>query len=349
MKPADALTVILAAPGELRVDRIPVPSVGPGAVRVAMRACGICGSDLRYLAGENPWALHTLGENLVSPPNMVLGHEVAGIATVDGREQRVAILAYRACGECAACRAGRENICANVQHIGHATGWGAMDYYPGGMAEEFEVWPGFAFPIPDHVSFDEATFLDGLAVAIHACDRAAVAAGSRVAIVGLGPIGMLAAQVARSRGAATVCGCDTAPLPLELAAGLGFADLVQSDAERFLRPDAGYDAIIDTVGAAGSVARAPSSLAPGGTLALLSVHPESISLPTVSLSAERTITSAANNRYADFPQAIDLLSRGEVRVAPLVTHRFPLAQAAKAFDVMANKEREKAYKIVLHP
>jgi len=345
----DVLSVILAGPHDLRVERIPRPSAGPGALTVRMRACGICGSDLRYLNGENPWALHTLGEDLVSPPNMVLGHEVAGLAELDGREERVAILAYRACGRCPACRSGRENICANVQHIGHATGWGTMSHYPGGMAEEFEVWPGFAYPLPESVSFDEATFLDGLAVAIHACDRARVGSGSRVAIVGLGPIGMLAAQVARSRGAERVAVCDTTPLPLELATGLGFDETHQASAERFLASDEEYDAIIDTIGVPGALRQAVSNLAPGGTLALLSVHATSFPLASVSLSAERSITTAANNRYDDFPRAIELLASGEVSVAGLVTHHFPLARAKEAFEVMANKDRERAYKIVLHP
>lgn len=343
-----ALSVVLAGPGDLRVERIPIPRVGDDAVRVRLGACGICGSDLRYLRGENPWSQHTLGRHVTSPPNMVLGHEVAGLARTGDGETRVAILAYKACGTCPACRAGRENICANVQHIGHATGWGEMEHYPGGMAEEFEVWPGFAYPIPESISFDEATFLDGLAVSIHACDRAQVASGKRVAVVGLGPIGMMAAQVAMHRGASRVAACDATELPVQLAGGVGLEDAVRADALDFLDVADEYDAIVDTIGTPQTVAAALRALRPGGALALLAVHDGEIAVNQLALSGERLVTTSANNPYDDFARAIELMAGGAVRVKSLVTHRFPLARATEAFEVMAQKDRMGAYKIVLH-
>jgi L-iditol 2-dehydrogenase len=343
-----ALSVVLAGPDDLRVERIPVPRVGGDAVRVRLGSCGICGSDLRYLRGENPWSQHTLGRHVTSPPNMVLGHEVAGFARRADGETRVAILAYKACGSCHACRAGRENICANVQHIGHATGWGEMDYYPGGMAEEFEVWPGFAYPIPDRISFDEATFLDGLAVSIHACDRARVDAGSRVGIVGLGPIGMMAAQVAMHRNASRVAACDATELPVRLAHGVGLDDAVRADALEFLDVADEYDSIVDTIGTPETVAAALRALRPGGALALLAVHDGEIAVNQLVLSGERLVTTSANNPYADFVRALDLMAAGAVNVRSLVTHRFPLSRAEEAFEIMANKDRMGAYKIVLH-
>ena len=348
-----AKSVVLVKPGELAVREIPVPRVPPPSLRVSMRACGICGSDLRYLAGENPWSLHTLGRSVPSPPNMVLGHEVSGVIRKGGRDVRIAVLAYKGCGTCRACRSGRENICANVQHIGHATGWGKMEYYPGGMAEEFEVWEGFAYEIPDSISFEEATFLDGLAVAVHACDRAHISRGNRVAVIGLGPIGMMAAQVARDRGAEVVTGCDTTPLPVELAGSLGFETMEMTDGALLFGKavDSGieYDAVIDTVGDVGAVEAAFGVLAPGGVISLLSVHDATIPLDSMRLSAERYVTTSANSPYRDFRTAITLLETGRVAVAPLVTHRFPLSEAVRAFEVMADKEKHRAYKIVLVP
>jgi threonine dehydrogenase-like Zn-dependent dehydrogenase len=285
---------------------------------------------------------------------MVLGHEVSGVLmreSADGlqEEARVAVLAYKACGTCAACLAGRENICADVQHIGHDTGWPEMDHYPGGMAEEFEVWEDFAYQIPDSISFDEATFLDGLAVAIHACDRAKVSAGSRVAVIGLGPIGMMAAQVARDRGASHVTACDTDPLPIRLARDLGLEDALREDALRFLSQRGELDAVIDTVGNSATIEPSLRALRPGGALALLALHSGALTLDSLSLSGERLITTLANNRYADFPHAIELLTERRVRVDSLVTHRFPLSRAVEAFEVMADKEAAGAYKIILHP
>ncbi len=347
------ISVVLAGPGDLVVREIPVPTVEGPSHRVRMRACGICGSDLRYLAGENPWSLHTLGKEIPSPPNMVLGHEVAGITELDGRECRVAVLAYRGCGRCRECRRGRENLCAATQHLGHGAGWDAMEYYPGGMAEEFEVWDGFAYEIPDSVTFEQATFLDGLAVAIHVCDRAGVELDSRVAVIGLGPIGMLVAQVARDRGAEIVTACDTTELPVELAREHGFESTYVCTGTALFGTrginGAEYDAVVDTVGDGAAVEAGLSALAPGGRVVLVAAHEGTLNYDATRICSERYVTTSANNLYADFPRAIELLGSGRVAVSSLITHRFSLGDAVRAFETMKNKEANRAYKIVLEP
>lgn len=166
-----SLAVILERPGSISVKKIPIPPVPGPSVQVQMQACGICGNDVRYFSGENPWSLHTLGKHVPSPPNMVLGHEVSGFIRNPGEEVRVAILAYKSCGRCEYCRSGRENLCSTMEHFGHSAGWQEMPYYPGGMPEQFDIWEGFAHEIPPHVSFEQAVFLDGLAVAVHAVDQ----------------------------------------------------------------------------------------------------------------------------------------------------------------------------------
>ena len=337
--------VILEGPGRLAVREIPVPPISGPSLRVALGGCGICGSDVRYFRGENPWAMHTLGYHVDSPPNMVLGHEVAGTRIGDGT--RVAILAYRACGRCASCRAGHENLCRDMEHFGHSAGWGERDYYPGGMSRVFDIWEGFAYPIPDSISFEAATFLDGLAVAVHAVDMCRLGADSSIAIVGLGPIGMLAAQVARSLGA-RVSGCDTDSLPVELARKVGLGRTDRGTATE-LSGDGPFDAVIDTVGSEASVVTGMGLLAERGRLVMLAVHPEPVSLPLTALSGERTLLTSANNRYRDFPRAIELLADGTVVVEPLVTHRFPIDRAHDAFATMLEKDKHGAFKIVLTP
>lgn len=321
-----------------------------------MKACGICGSDARYFQGHNPWSLHTLGRNIPSPPNMVLGHEVAGVVETDAGTRRVAILAYKGCGVCAYCVAGQENLCGTMQHFGHSAGWPQMAYYPGGMAEEFEIWKGFEYDIPDTITFEEATFLDGLAVAIHANTQAAVGPSASVGCIGLGPIGLMAAQVASAKGAERVIGCDTDSLPVMLAKEVGVKDVVHGNADTLVNliqshshASDGLDAVIDTVGTEESVLAGLALLRKSGTLTLLAVHEHPIRVPPVALSGERRIVTSANNMYADFPEAIHMLAEGSIKVAPLITHRFPLAEASKAFEVMLNKEASGAYKIVLHP
>jgi len=347
------LAFILKGPGETEVKRIPVIRIPGPSLRVKMKACGICGSDIRYYQGENPWSLHTLGRNIPSPPNIVPGHEISGVIEQDGREKRVAILAYKGCGKCRYCLSGRENICENVQHLGHGTGWPTMEYYPGGMSEEFEVWEGFAYEIPENISFEEATFLDGLAVVVHAMETAGFQEGKSVGIIGLGPIGIMAAQLANFRGASIVYGCDPQKHPVRLARNLGLTKTVQVESGEFARfmqlEKENFDIVFDTVGTPESINCALSVLDKSGVLTLLAVHGEPFPLATTALSAERKIITSANNKYKDFSEAIRILADGEIEVLPLITHRFSLLEAEKAFQVMLEKEKNDAFKIILFP
>jgi 2-desacetyl-2-hydroxyethyl bacteriochlorophyllide A dehydrogenase len=351
----ESLSVVLRKPHDVAVERIVVPSVGEPSVLVELGACGICGSDVRYFDGENPWALHTLGRNVPSPPNMVLGHEVAGTVRDGLPARRVSILAYRACGRCSSCVSGNENRCDDMEHFGHSAGWGTRPYFPGGMAHRFRIWKGFDYTIPDNVSFEEATFLDGLAVAVHAVSQANVGRRDALGVLGMGPIGLLAAQVARARGASAVYGCDRAALPVRLARETGFDRVVHGDTAELLsavRGDAarpGLAAVIDTVGTEESIRDGLAMLAKGGTLVLLAVHDRPVSLAPIALASERRLVTSSNNRYVDFPTAIELLGSGAVRVRHLITHRFRLEEAPRAFAMLLASGREEAYKVVLLP
>ena len=345
-------SVILERPGKLSVREIPIPII-PGDIEyVDMRAVGICGSDVRYYLGENPWALHTLGRNVPSPPNMVLGHEVAGVATRDGRAVPVAILAYKACGHCRYCLAGDENLCSDMEHFGHSAGWREMEYFPGGMANRFTIWKDFAYELPGTIGLEEATFLDGLAVALHALDQGGISDGKRVASIGLGPIGMLASLAAKASGASFVTGCDTAPFPVELARTSGIEDAMQggpADLSRRLGDGSTVDIVIDTVGTAESIEYGLRMLEKKGRLVLLAVHEDDVPVRGTRLSGERSIVTSSNSRYPDFPRAIELLASRAFDVSPLVTHRFCLKDIQRAFDLLLNKQNERVFKVVIVP
>jgi threonine dehydrogenase-like Zn-dependent dehydrogenase len=130
---------VLRRPQDLCLEQIPNFKPAPDQVIVEVASCGICGSDLRYYHGENPWALHTLGMPIPNPPNIVLGHEFAGTVT-DAADfphlagKHVAVMSFKTCGQCRQCRSGAENLCGQTMHLGHGAGWGERDYYPGGMA-----------------------------------------------------------------------------------------------------------------------------------------------------------------------------------------------------------------------
>ncbi|MGC9318887.1 MAG: zinc-dependent alcohol dehydrogenase [Armatimonadota bacterium] len=352
------LAAVLRGPDDLVVERIPVPQLRPDEVLCEVHACGICGSDLRYLAGENPWAKHTLGVERPNPPEMVLGHEVAGVVEVSGRRMRAGILAFRTCGRCPQCRRGRSQLCRYTAHLGHGAGWEDRRFNPGGMAELMPIWRENVYELPERITFDQATFLDGLGVAVHAVSRAGVRAGDRVVVLGAGPIGLLIMQVALAEGACRAAATDVYDGALQCAGKLGAevvfdgreveperlaAEVLQWSGER------GVDAAFDSTGNRELQQAGLSMLAPGGTLMLMAGAAEGLALDAPAMAGERTVTTSSNNLREDFERGLKLLSSGDVIVEPMITHRFDLAEAPRAFEVAADKHHTGAVKVIIHP
>ena len=352
------LAAVLERPEQLALLRIPSPRPAEGEVLVRVEACGICGSDLRYFAGQNPWAMQTLGQDRPSPPNMVLGHEVAGTVVEDpsgGRiGERVVLLAYRACGACFYCRRGLEHLCEHVTHHGHGAGWRGRDYNPGGLAERCAAASGHAVALPDAIGFDEATLLDGLAVAVHAVDLAGIGPGDSAAVIGSGPLGLCLAQVARAAGACEVFPVDLAAGPLDVALELGFQaiDASASDpavAVLELTDAIGVSAAFDTVGTPATRQQGLAMLHRGGRLVCLAGGDDPLGPGYAQLAGERAVLTSANSPYRDLTRAIALARAERVQLSPLVTHAFPLDEVERAFETARDRERTGALKVVVQP
>ena len=350
------LAAVLERPEELALLRIPTPHPAAGEVAIRVEACGICGSDLRYFAGENPWAMQTLGIVKPNPPNMVLGHEVAGTIVEDpagGRVgERVVLLAYQACGACLYCRRGLEHLCDQATHHGHAAGWRGHDYNPGGLAVRCIAAARHALPLPEAIPCDQATLLDALAVAVHAVDLAGVRPGDSAAVVGSGPVGLCLAQVARAAGACEVFAIDVASGPLAAARELGFATVDASATDGAvgvleLTDAVGVSAAFDTVGTARTREQGLTMLRRGGRLVCLAGGDEPLGTGYARLAGERAILTAANSPYRDLARAIALARAERVRLAPLVTHTFPLDEVERAFETA--RDRSVALKVVVQP
>ena len=213
---------LLRGPHDLKLTKIPEFALADDQVMIDVAACGICGSDLRYYDGENPWALHTLGKSLPNPPNIVLGHEFAGTVTTapnfpELQEKRVAVMSFQTCGECGHCLSGHENLCKRTIHLGHGAGWGTLECYPGGMAERCPAWGTHCYEIPDSMSFEDAAMLDVVGVGVHAARLAKVDSGMSVAVFGVGPIGNAIMQASRAMGADKTYAIDTYDTALAIA------------------------------------------------------------------------------------------------------------------------------------
>lgn len=359
MEPKTLSAALLRGPRDLRFTKIPEFGLADDQVMIEVAACGICGSDLRYYDGENPWALHTLGRSLPNPPNIVLGHEFAGRVAEPNtfpelRDKRVAVMCFQTCGTCGHCLNGRENLCTHTIHIGHGAGWGKREYYPGGMAERCLAWGKYCFEIPASMSFEEAAMLDVVGVGVHAARLAALTTGMSVAVFGIGPIGNAIMQVSRALGAEKVFAIDTYETALAIANDCGATlalDAASTDVVAEVRKANGGNcsAVFDTVGTPETIQKGLSLLAEGGTLVNMAVHDVEISLNSLDIGSERTMRTSCNFLPEEFPLALSLVSSGRIQVKPWITHRFPLHEVNTAFNIALNKEKNGAFKVIIVP
>jgi len=312
---------VLDRPGELVLRERPVPAPAAGHVLVAVRSVGVCGSDVHYFIHGR------IGDFVVREP-LVLGHEVSGLivavgAGVDGGRigSRVAVEPGASCGVCEQCKAGRYNLCPDMQFF-------ATPPVDGALAEYVEVRADLAFDLPDSVSDDAAALLEPLSVGIWANRKAGVTAGRRLLIAGAGPIGLVTAQVARALGATAIVVSDIAPHRLAAARASGAtAALPAADVATAGRD---FDAFIDCSGAPPAISAGLRALRPAGVAVLVGMGPDELVLPFGVLQ-QRELTVTGTFRYANtWPTAIALAASGAVDVDALVTDRYPLAEAARA-------------------
>jgi len=354
--------LVLKSPEHIEVMDVPMPVLTEGQVLIRVSKCGICGSDIRYFHGENPWAKQTLGRHIDNPPNIILGHEFVGVVEdVFHKEdtyligKHVGVTTFIACGRCNYCRSGQENLCEHTKHLGHGQGWGKMDFYPGGMAEFCPAFASRVYELPKNVTDDQATFFDPLGAAIHAVDVGGPKPLDKVAILGAGPIGLLIAQLVKVYGAVCTFITDIAEKNITVAekTGVDYAVNVGDGSKSLYHlvmdktTRLGVDLSFNTVGTSESILESLRMLKKGGALVLMAAKEDEIHFPSLLLSGERKIKTSSNNLYSDFPRVIEMVSVGAVKVDPLITHRFSLSDGVKAFETACNKSKTGAIKIII--
>jgi (R,R)-butanediol dehydrogenase / meso-butanediol dehydrogenase / diacetyl reductase len=261
---------------DVRVVDVEDRAPGPGEAAIAVAYCGICGSDVHEYT-DGPFAIPVTEPHpesgQVAP--VVLGHEFCGTVVEVGSGtsglapgDRVAVEPNYRCGACPRCASGEYNIC---RHFGFA---GLMG--DGGMAERAVV-PGYMLHrLPDAVAFEQAAVLEPAAVALHALRRSGMRPGETVAVVGLGPIGLLVVMLAARQGAARVVATDLSPARLALARSLGATDLVPADprhaAPHLVRQATGgegADVTFEVVGSEGTLRTCLAATRKGGRVVLV--------------------------------------------------------------------------------
>ncbi len=330
--------------GVVELTELPVPSVGPGELLLEMRACGLCGSDLGKIFGGMP----------LKPP-VPLGHELVGVvkAVGEGMQRfalgdRLAVAHHVPCGRCRYCRHGNESMCSQFK---------ATNIDPGGFAEYVRI-PALqvaqtAFVLPERLHDDVGIFMEPLACALRAVKRSDVQAGDQIVVVGAGGMGLLVAQAVAVFGARPIC-VDIREERLELARTLGIEttlNVAGADPQRALRSiteENGIDGAILTAVSASMVEAALGALRAGGMINLFADAGEAGRM-TIDLGVfyrqELSLTATYSSTPVELKEAIRLLASGQIRTAPLISHRFDLSRFAEG----ARLQREgQATKIVFY-
>jgi L-iditol 2-dehydrogenase len=319
---------------DLRLHDEARPRPGPGEVLVRVGAVGLCGSDIHWFAEGG------IDDARVTRP-FVLGHEFGG-TTEDGR--RVAVDPAIPCETCRPCRDGDANLCQTIRFAGDGR-------YDGGLGE-WVAWPERCLvPLPAPLTEADGAMLEPLGVALHALDLGHLRAGGTVGVFGCGPIGLLLLQVARLTGS-RLFATDLASRPhrLEAAPALGAAVFAADGAEGGAVRDAsggGVDLAFEAAGENAAVDAAVEAARPGARVVVVGIPAEPrLSFPAGS-SRRKGLTIVLARRMGHvYPRAVRLVAGGHVDVRSLVTHRFPLADVAAAFDAAV---RRVGHKVVVEP
>lgn len=284
-----------------------------------MKSTSVCASDLSYIR----WGFRK-----------ILGHELAGI-----REDGTAVVveALYGCMECEECLRGAYNLCPT--HAQRALGVTA----DGGMAEQFRAPPARLVPLPPGLDVGDASIVEPAAVSWHALRLAETGPGKRVGVVGAGALGLLAVAGARRLGADDVSLEARHPHQREAGERLGAR----------VGPDSRYDVVVEAAGTNASLARAIELVAPGGTVVVLGVHLGTVEVDWMPLfhREARVIPSLGYCRHdegREMEDAAAMIADDPEIARTLITHRFPIEDAAEAFRVAGDKTSG-AIRVVIEP
>lgn len=331
--------IVLHEPGDLRIDDRERPVAGPGQVVVEIERGGICGSDLHYYRHGG------FGTVRMREP-LTLGHEIAGRVVEHGAGTAapplgtlVAVNPSMPCGGCEFCRAGLRIHCTNMRFLGSAM---RFPHVQGGFADYLVMPAENAVPVgPEVGGAAQAAFAEPLAVCLHAASRAQVY-GSRVLIMGAGPIGALLTMVARFAGAREIVVTDVLDAPLAFVRSIGADRTVNVSAPEALSEfEAGkgyFDIVFEAAGQAGTVVSALRVTRPRGAVVLVG-QGATAELP-VSGVVTKEIDLRGSFRFdTEFALALDLIGSRRIDPSPLLSATLPLAEATAAFELASDKSR----------
>jgi L-iditol 2-dehydrogenase len=331
--------------GNVAVMDTAEPACGDSQVKVEVAFCGVCGTDL-----------HVLHDTFRNYPPVILGHELAGTVVETGKEvrgvaigDRVTVLGATAvtCGKCTYCRSGHFMFCPNRRGIGHGVN--------GAFARYLVARPDQIYKLPEGFGLDEAALSEPFAAAVQAvCELTPVSGGDTVLISGPGPIGLLCLKLLVAEGIRTiVAGAPGDELRLQAARRIGAAAVVNvaeqslSDVIQEQTRGAGVDVAFECAGHQDSIRGCLDALRPMGRYTQVGITGREIQFPIDRLILKQ-LTMAGSLCYTErtWDRVMKIYAHGKVRLADLITAKFPISEWSAAFDLCVAKQ---ALKVLLYP
>lgn len=333
-----ALVKTSIEPGNIIYTDIPTPTPAAGQVRIKIKRAGICQTDNVYIH-EGGFALK---------PPVVLGHEIAGVIDALGEgvtgfeigQRVITQTTYHVCGKCRYCKRGELNHCPERRGLGSAANGGFAEYVVN-RAESI-------MPLPDDLTFDQGACVEPLACGVHALtERTVVNAGSVVFVLGPGPIGLFAAQVAKAQGAYVIMGGTTGDAErLHMAVktlGVDMALDVQRDDVtgiiRGLTDGFGADVVVEATGSRDAVALAMEAVCRRGVFVPMGIFNNDISVDFHNIKKKELDVFGSHAQIpTSWERAIKLIQRGQINTDAMVSHVFPLSEWEKALEVVWSRQ-----------
>jgi L-iditol 2-dehydrogenase len=353
--PPTMRAVVYRGIDDMRIETVPVPSIGPGELLIKIATCGICGTDLKKIH---------MGSH--SAPR-IFGHEMAGVVAAVGAGvtkyavgDRVMSFHHVPCGECYYCRKNTPAQCPLYKKTGATAGFEPSG---GGFAEyirvlDFVVSNGGVVPIPDGVPFEQAAFVEPLMTVLKGTKLLNLASDDTVLVIGQGPIGLMHAALARRAGARVL----TSDLFAErhaIAARFGLTNPIHAGTENVVErvltetEGRGADAVIVAVGGNALIQTAMDAVRPGGKVMLFAQtqHGEATFDPAAVCVDEKTLLGSYSSSFPLLDEVTGLIFggyRNGFDLTQLISHRFPLEEAVAAIEIASHPQPD-SMKIMVEP
>ncbi len=323
---------------KLNYETVPLPKVAEEDLLVRVKACAICGSDVQGIDGST-------GRRI---PPIIMGHEAAGIIEQAGARvtnfavgDRITFDSTIFCGTCPYCKIGSVNLCDNRRVLGVS-----CDEYKqhGAFAEYVAVPERIAYPLPEKLSYEHASLVEPVAIALHGVRLARVRLNETALVYGAGVIGLITVQLLKLAGCRRILAVDLQEAKLETARQMGATDLIKvspADPYETIREVLGeqsIDVVVEAVGHRGTVGSAVEIVRKGGRLVQIGNLAPRVEIPLQQLVTKEIQFLGSCASAGEYPDSLDLIASGALDIRPLISAVAPLSEGADWFRRLYNAE-----------